>query len=143
MDSTTTKYYLQTSIARDTLVEVDLQGFIRLLQAVSHRQGALERMWVSDIDLLQNPCMTHNKIYLLEQRDLVGSVTNMTHLDLSHSVWNKSQSDWKNNICCTTAGTLVQLLGSVIFHSRSALCVLPLLIENSGCKGLSDLLQNL
>ena len=35
MDSTTNmKYYVQSTIARDTLVEVDLQGFTRLLQVV-------------------------------------------------------------------------------------------------------------
>jgi hypothetical protein len=37
MDSTNmTKFYIQSDIvARDTLVEVDLQGFTRLLQVVS------------------------------------------------------------------------------------------------------------
>ena len=36
MDSTTNiKYYVHSTIARDTLVEVDLQGFTRLLQVVS------------------------------------------------------------------------------------------------------------
>ena len=89
-------------------------------------------MRVSDIDLLQLPCMTNNKHYSLEQRDLVGSVTSMTHLDLSYFVWNKTQSDSKNSICCTAAGILVQLLGSVIFQSSCTVCMLLFLLEKLG-----------
>ena len=65
----------------------------------------------------------------------------MTHLDLSHFVWNNSQSDSENNICCTAPGKLVQLLGSVIFHSGSAVCVLLFLLEEFGWKGVPALLQ--
>ena len=45
MESTTNmKCYIQSSIARDTLVEVDLQGFTRLLQVV--RTNARGQAWL-------------------------------------------------------------------------------------------------
>jgi hypothetical protein len=45
MDSTTNmKCYIQSNIARDTLVEIDLQGFTRLLQAV--RSNARGQTWL-------------------------------------------------------------------------------------------------
>ena len=45
MDSTTNmKCYIQSDIARDTLVEVDLQGFTRMLQVV--RRNARGQAWL-------------------------------------------------------------------------------------------------
>jgi hypothetical protein len=45
MDSTTNmKYYVQSTIARDTLVEVDLQGFTQMLQTV--RRNVRGQAWL-------------------------------------------------------------------------------------------------
>jgi hypothetical protein len=47
MDSsqaTSMKYYIQSEISRDTLVEVDLQGFTRMLQIV--RSNARGQTWL-------------------------------------------------------------------------------------------------
>ena len=53
MDSTTNmKYYVQSTIARDTLVEVDLQGFTRLLQVV--RSNARGQAWLRQHHRLLN-----------------------------------------------------------------------------------------